>query len=201
MLKMKKSHSLFHFQLIGGIFLSSLYFLEDIQQYPLFSPPPLLSCMFLFVLPSFPLHTYFDFTPSLRHLQVLWMSGGRSVGSDTAEMLMVSDYIHRSVRAAGTSPAAQSAVWVPEMEDRAHALQADNSIHNWEIKLPRGGPDTFAPLLCSFAFTVNMFVENLSSALSFFYFLFKVCSFFFSSICWLSSTWMVCVRKWTCGCV
>lgn len=79
--------------------------------------------MFLFIGLSFPLHTYFDFAPSLRHLQVLWMSGGRSAGSDTAEMLMVSDYIHRSVRAAGTSPAAQSVV--PEMEDRAHVLQAD----------------------------------------------------------------------------
>lgn len=110
-------------------FFSPVYiFLEDIQQYPFFSQPPappLLSCMFLFILPSFTLHTYFDFAPSLRHLQVLWMSGGRSVGSDTAEMLMVSDYIHRSVRAAGTSPVAQSAVWVPEMEDRAHVLQAD----------------------------------------------------------------------------
>lgn len=100
---------------------------SHIQQYPFFPllPSPLLSCMFLFILPSLPLHTYFDFAPSLGHLQVLWGSGGRSVGSDAAEMLMVSDYIHRSVRAAGTSPAAQSAVWVPEMEDRAHVLQAD----------------------------------------------------------------------------
>lgn len=63
--------------------------------------------------------------------------------------------------------------------------------------MPCRGPDTFAQLFCSFALTVNMFVENLSSAL-FFYFLSRTASLFFfffffssplslSSICCLSS--------------
>lgn len=43
--------------------------------------------------------------------------------------------------------------------------------------MPCRGPDTFAQLLCSSALTVNMFVENLSSAL-FFYFLSRTASLF-----------------------
>lgn len=53
--------------------------------------------------------------------------------------------------------------------------------HIWGIKLPCRGPDTFAQLLRSPALTVNMFVENLSSAL-FFYFLSRTASLFFLSL-------------------
>lgn len=70
------------------------------------------------------------FTPtliSLRHLQVLCASAGRSVGGGAAQMLMVSDDVCGSVRPAGTFPAPPSTVRVPEMEDGATCLQADGT--------------------------------------------------------------------------
>lgn len=91
--------------------------LSNLPTMPFSKPRLLHACFCLFIAPC-------RFTPtliSLRHLQVLCVSAGRSVGGSAAETLMV------SLGLAGTFPAPPSTVRVPEMEDGATCLQADGT--------------------------------------------------------------------------
>lgn len=103
--------------------LQDFFSFSNLPTMPFSKPYLLHACFCLFI-------ALCRFTPtliSLRHLQVLCMSAGRSVGGRAAETLMVSDDICGSVGLAGTFPAPPSTVRVPEMEDGATCLQADGT--------------------------------------------------------------------------